>query len=49
MGYRAMLRHFVRAVARGEPPAMSLALARRDHRLVAAAYRSLTTGRFEAA
>ncbi|NIM51227.1 MAG: Gfo/Idh/MocA family oxidoreductase [Gemmatimonadales bacterium] len=47
MGYRGMLKHFVACVRDGRPPAMSLAVARRDLALVAAAYRSLETGRFE--
>jgi predicted dehydrogenase len=49
MGRRAMLRHFVRSVREGRPPTMSLAMARRDLAVVHAAYRSLETGRFEAA
>lgn len=47
MGYRAMLRHFAAAVRDGTRPAMSLAVARRDMAFVAAAYRSLESGRFE--
>lgn len=47
MGYRAMLRHFVSCVRENRPPAMSLALARRDLGIVLAAYRSLETERFE--
>jgi predicted dehydrogenase len=47
MGYRAMLRHFVECVRQGNPPAMSLQVARRDMEVVAAAYRSLESGRFE--
>lgn len=47
MGYRAMLKHFAESVEHGSPPAMSLAVARRDLALIAAAYRSLETGRFE--
>lgn len=47
MGYRAMLRHFVSCVREDRPPAMSLALARRDLAIVLAAYRSLDTERFE--
>lgn len=49
MGRRSMLRHFVQCVRDGRPPAMSLAVARRDLAIVHAAYRSLETGRFEAA
>lgn len=47
MGYRAMLRHFVECVQQGLPPAMSLAVARRDLAVVEAAYRSIESGRFE--
>ncbi len=47
MGYRAMLRHFLTAVRDGTPPAVSLAIARRDMAFVFAAYRSLDSGRFE--
>ncbi|MFQ6046486.1 MAG: Gfo/Idh/MocA family protein [Gemmatimonadales bacterium] len=47
MGYRRMLEHFVESVRRGEAPQMSLALARRDMAVIAAAYRSLDSGRFE--
>lgn len=47
MGYRAMLRHFVAVVRDGVPPAVSLAVARRDMSFVFAAYRSLESGRFE--
>lgn len=47
MGYRGMLQHFVDCVQLGHPPAMSLAVARRDLAVVEAAYRSLDTGRFE--
>ncbi len=47
MGYRAMLRHFVECVRENRTPAMSLAVVRRDMELVAAAYRSLETNRFE--
>ena len=46
-GYREMLTHFVACVRDGHPPAMSLAVARRDMALIAAAYRSLETARFE--
>ncbi len=49
MGYRAMLRHFVDCVRDGRVPEMSLIVARRDLRVVAAAYRSLRSGRFESA
>jgi predicted dehydrogenase len=49
MGYRAMLRHFVDCVRDGGLPEMSLTVARRDLRVIAAAYRSLRTGRFESA
>jgi predicted dehydrogenase len=49
MGYRAMLRHFLSCVREQRPPDMSLAIARRDLRFVAAAYRSLASGRFESA
>ncbi len=47
MGYREMLRHFVSCVRNAQPPAMSLAVARRDLAVVLAAYRSLETERFE--
>ncbi len=47
MGYRAMLRHFAECVRENRTPAMSLEVARRDMELVAAAYRSLETNRFE--
>jgi len=47
MGYRAMLKHFVRCVRENQPPTMSLEVARRDMEVVAAAYRSLESGRFE--
>lgn len=47
MGYHGMLKHFVTSVRDGKPPAMSLAVARRDLALIAAAYRSLETGAFE--
>jgi predicted dehydrogenase len=47
MGYRAMLRHFADCVRENKPPAMSLQVVRRDMEVVAAAYRSLETGRFE--
>lgn len=47
MGYRTMLAHFLDCVIRGETPAMSLSMARRDMEVVDAAYRSLTSGRFE--
>jgi predicted dehydrogenase len=47
MGFRGMLQHFVDSVRRGTPPSMSLAVARRDLAFVAAAYRSLETGRME--
>lgn len=49
MGRRAMLRHFVDCMRTGKPPAMSLDLARRDLTIVHAAYRSLASGKFEAA
>ena len=48
MGYRGMLKAFVRTVRDGEPPAMSLDVARRDMEVVYAAYRSLESGKFEA-
>jgi predicted dehydrogenase len=47
MGYRAMLRHFLECVRERRAPEMSLAAARRDLAVVLAAYRSLTTRRFE--
>lgn len=47
MGYRGMLAHFVECVRDQRPPAMSLAVARRDLAVIFAAYRSLETGRFE--
>jgi len=47
MGYRAMLRHFVECVRENRTPTMSLEVVRRDMELVAAAYRSLETNRFE--
>lgn len=47
MGYRAMLAHFVECVADEKRPEMSLTIARRDLAIVAAAYRSLDSGRFE--
>ncbi len=47
MGFRAMLEHFLESVRRNTPPAMSLAVARRDLAFVEAAYRSLKTGRLE--
>lgn len=46
-GYRAMLQEFLTAVREGRPPAMSLAVARRDLALVFAAYRSLESRAFE--
>jgi predicted dehydrogenase len=49
MGYRAMLKHFVDCVQGGRTPSMSLAVARRDLRVIAAAYRSLESGHFESA
>lgn len=49
MGYRAMLRHFLDCLRSGRTPSMSLAIARRDLRVIAAAYRSLESGRFESA
>lgn len=47
MGYRGMLRHFVACVRERREPAMSLAVARRDLAIVAAAYRSLESGKLE--
>jgi predicted dehydrogenase len=47
MGYRGMLRHFAECVRENRPPSMSLAVARRDIEVVAAAYRSLESGKFE--
>jgi predicted dehydrogenase len=47
MGFRGMLDHFVKVVRDGVNPGMTLAVARRDLAIVEAAYRSLTTGRFE--
>lgn len=47
MGFRGMFAHFVESVRNGTPPAMSLAMARRDLAVVQAAYRSLETGCFE--
>lgn len=47
MGYRGMLKHFLECVQDGRQPEMSLAVARRDMQVVAAAYRSLESGRFE--
>jgi predicted dehydrogenase len=47
MGYRGMLRHFADCVRVNQPPAMSLAVARRDMEIVDAAYRSLESGKFE--
>jgi predicted dehydrogenase len=49
MGYRGMLKHFLQCVRDGETPSMSLAVARRDLRVITAAYRSLTSCRFESA
>lgn len=49
MGYRAMLAHFIECVAHGTTPQASLATARRDLAIVAAAYRSLHSGCFEPA
>jgi UDP-N-acetylglucosamine 3-dehydrogenase len=49
MGRRAMLQHFVDCVRNGQPPAVSLAVARRDLSIVQAAYRSLESGTFQAA
>lgn len=49
MGYRAMLKHFVECVHEARPPRMSLSVARRDLRVIAAAYRSLASGCFESA
>jgi hypothetical protein len=43
-----MLRHFVDCVREKKQPSMSLTVARRDMEVVAAAYRSLESGRFEA-
>jgi predicted dehydrogenase len=48
MGYRAMLAHFIECVRENKPPSMSLEVARRDMEIVAAAYRSLESGAFEA-
>ncbi len=48
MGYRAMLQEFLSAVREGREPAMPLSVARRDLEVVMAAYRSLSSGRFEA-
>ncbi|MFQ5704303.1 MAG: Gfo/Idh/MocA family protein [Gemmatimonadales bacterium] len=47
MGYRGMLKHFLECVRENRQPAMSLAVARRDMQAVAAAYRSLESGKFE--
>lgn len=49
MGYRAMLKHFLACVRDGHEPSMSLRVARRDMQVIAAAYRSLESGRFESA
>ena len=49
MGYRAMLKHFIECVQKERTPSMSLEVARRDLRVIVAAYRSLTSGRFESA
>jgi predicted dehydrogenase len=48
MGYRAMLRAFATCVREHRAPEMSLQVARRDLRVVFAAYASLASGRFEA-
>ncbi|UCC79138.1 MAG: Gfo/Idh/MocA family oxidoreductase [Candidatus Zixiibacteriota bacterium] len=47
MGYRGMLKHFLECVQNSLQPKMSLALARRDLAVVAGAYRSLDSNRFE--
>ncbi len=47
MGYRAMLKAFVKSVRDDTRPDMSLAVARHDLELVFGAYRSLRSGRFE--
>ncbi len=47
MGYRGMLKHFVDCVREGRLPEMSLEVARRDMEVIAAAYRSLESGRME--
>lgn len=47
MGYRAMLREFLSAVGENRETAMPLSVARRDLEMVMAAYRSLSSGRFE--
>ncbi len=49
MGYRGMLREFLASVREGREPQMSLAVARRDMEVVFAAYRSLSSGKFEPA
>jgi predicted dehydrogenase len=48
MGYRSMLSHFLECVRDNRKPSMSLDIARRDMQVIAAAYRSLESGRFEA-
>ncbi|MFQ5890534.1 MAG: Gfo/Idh/MocA family protein [Gemmatimonadota bacterium] len=47
MGRRGMLKEFLACVREGREPAVSLAVARRDLEVVLAAYRSLSSGRFE--
>lgn len=47
MGYRAMLQEFLSAVRENRDTAMPLSAARRDLEVVMAAYRSLTSRRFE--
>ncbi len=47
MGYRTMLQEFLSAVRENRETAMPLSAARRDLEVVMAAYRSLTSGRFE--
>lgn len=48
MGARGTIEHFVDCLRERRAPAMSLAIARRDLALVEAAYRSLSSRRFEA-
>ena len=49
MGYRGMLREFLASVREGRELRMSPAVAGRDMEVVFAAYRSLSSGKFEPA